>query len=152
MLCATKRWRQIVNGDKSVPPWDRLRFEVVKRAADGAVNMIDVFAAIGFLVAQPTSIGHAGRPVVIGNGHRAVTNGDRVGSHFLEEENVANRSAITDEVCSCAKLRETMWADTIEEPANDRTLHFGERVSIRHDRWHITEGFYDTALNEASDA
>ena len=45
-----------------------------------------------------------------------------------------------------------MRADTIEQSADDCTLHSGKRVGIRHDRWHITEGFYDTALNEASDA
>ncbi|WP_283431297.1 hypothetical protein [Neorhodopirellula lusitana] len=69
----------------------------------------------------------------------------------MEEENIANWAAIADKIRRGAQLRETVRANTVEQPANDRAIHSGERVSVWHDRWHITEGFYDTALNEADD-
>ena len=109
--------------------------------------MVDVFAAVKFLIVEPAPVGRTGRPVIIGNDHHAIANGDRIGSHFLEEEYVADGPTIANEVRRRAKLRETVRADPIEQPANDRTFHLGERVSIRHDRWHITEGFYDTAFS-----
>jgi len=114
--------------------------------------MIDVFASVRFLVAKPAGVGDAWRPIVIWNRHDAVTDRDRIGSHFLEEEHVADWATVADEVRRGAELREAVRAEIIGESANDRTLHSGKRVGIRHDRWHIAEGFYDTALNKASDA
>ncbi|WP_158230973.1 hypothetical protein [Rhodopirellula bahusiensis] len=113
--------------------------------------MVDVFATVEFLVIEPTPVGRTRRPIIIRNGHDAIANRNSIGSHFLEEKHVADWATVADEIRRCAELREAVRADAVNEPANDRTLHSGKRVGIRHDRWHITEGFYDTALNEASD-